>query len=99
IAGFPRIAATAGPFWLMLISCQLSYPLNSENARPLGTFTVYLSEAGVAATAARTATDMAKETLIAMIRPFMVATPEITRGCQPVSGRPLMAQHEPSPSR
>src|ERR1700719_2095309 len=32
----------------METTCQDSYPLNSENASPFGTFTVYLSCAGMA---------------------------------------------------
>ena len=32
----------------METTCQLSYPLNSENASPPGTFTVYLSCAEMA---------------------------------------------------
>src|SRR6266705_5038873 len=43
ITGLARIAASAGPSWLMDRSCQASYPLNSENASPPGTFKLYLS--------------------------------------------------------
>ena len=35
-------------FRLMEIDCHASYPLNSENASPPGTFTVYLSCAEMA---------------------------------------------------
>src|SRR6266550_9004303 len=37
------MAAIAGPSWLMDTSCQASYPLNSENASPPGTFKLYFS--------------------------------------------------------
>ena len=43
IVGLPRITATTRSFRLMEMACHPSYPLNSENARPPGTFTVYLS--------------------------------------------------------
>src|SRR5215471_12730527 len=48
-----------GPFWLMETTCQASYPLNSENASPPGTLTVYLSccaRAKLPKTASNTAT-------------------------------------------
>src|SRR3954467_4306699 len=37
------MTATALSFRLIPIACQPSYPLNSENANPPGTFTVYRS--------------------------------------------------------
>jgi hypothetical protein len=43
IAGFPKITAKAPPFSLVATTGQSSYPLNSENAKPPGTSTVYLS--------------------------------------------------------
>src|ERR1700727_341127 len=43
ITGLPRIAASACPLWLREITCQLSYPLNSENARPFDILRAYLS--------------------------------------------------------
>src|SRR5271168_2796662 len=51
ITGFPTIAASVLPLWLMEITCQLSYPLNSENARPFGILRAYLSCVEVAACA------------------------------------------------
>src|SRR5436189_530018 len=41
--GSPRITAISFSFRLMETVCQLSYPLNSENASPFGTRTVYLA--------------------------------------------------------
>src|SRR6185503_7735045 len=41
--GLARITATSLSFWLVATTCQPSYPLNSENASPPGTFKVYLS--------------------------------------------------------
>src|ERR1700753_2280171 len=46
--GLPRITAIT-PAWLTEITCQRSYPLNSENDKPPGTFRRYLSCAAVAA--------------------------------------------------
>src|SRR5437016_5136348 len=43
-----RIIATTLSFRLMEMACHPSYPLNSENASPPGTFTVYLSCAEMA---------------------------------------------------
>src|SRR5690348_938493 len=37
------MAAIRGPSWLMEMTCQPSYPLNSENASPPGTVWAYLS--------------------------------------------------------
>src|SRR5438105_14008366 len=48
MAGFPMITATAFSLRLIEIACHPSYPLKSENARPPGTFTVYLSCAAAA---------------------------------------------------
>src|SRR5436189_4016857 len=48
MTGLPRIIATTFSFRLMEMACQASYPLNSENASPPGTFTVYLSCAEMA---------------------------------------------------
>src|SRR3954451_25137876 len=42
MAGLARIAANSPPSWLTETRGQLSYPLNSENARPPGTFRSYL---------------------------------------------------------
>src|SRR5882762_6339477 len=39
-------AITFSP-WLKEMACHASYPLNSENASPPGTFTVYLSWAAL----------------------------------------------------
>src|SRR5215472_1462850 len=46
--GFPRITAYTPPFSLIATTGQSSYPLNSENASPPGTCTVYLSCAEIA---------------------------------------------------
>jgi hypothetical protein len=43
IAGLPTMTATAFSVELVEMASQLSNPLNSENARPPGTFTLYLS--------------------------------------------------------
>src|SRR5215470_13479848 len=43
MTGLPRIIAMTLSFRLMEMACHASYPLNSENASPPGTFTVYLS--------------------------------------------------------
>jgi hypothetical protein len=45
------MAASVFPLWLMAITGQLSYPLNSENARPFGILRAYLSCVEVAARA------------------------------------------------
>src|SRR5689334_12532667 len=51
MARLPRIEATTFSFRLMEMVCHDSYPLNSENASPPGTFTLYLSPAAGASTA------------------------------------------------
>jgi hypothetical protein len=72
IEGFPRIAASKSPLWLTAITCQLSYPLNSENPSPLGTLTLYLSwPAENAALEASTAIDIATLVLISMLLHFI----------------------------
>src|SRR5438034_8521941 len=43
ITGLARITAISFSFRLMETVCQPSYPLNSENASPFGTRTVYLA--------------------------------------------------------
>jgi len=43
MVGLARMTAIAGPSSLMETASQLSYPLNSENASPPGTFALYLS--------------------------------------------------------
>src|SRR5215467_1980059 len=45
ITGFARISLITfwASVWLGPTACQSSYPLNSENASPFRTFTVYLS--------------------------------------------------------
>src|SRR5262249_37732701 len=43
IMEFPRITASLSLLWLTAITCQLSYPLNSEKASPPGTFREYFS--------------------------------------------------------
>src|ERR1700712_2012664 len=48
IIGLARIIANACSVLLTETDCQSSYPLNSENASPLGTVTVYLSCAAIA---------------------------------------------------
>src|SRR5882672_11066883 len=48
----------------MEMVCQPSYPLNSENASPFGTFRVYLSWAEIAAPVARTASATVIPTVI-----------------------------------
>src|SRR5712691_11671065 len=48
IMGLARITAINSSVWLTATTCQSSYPLNSENASPFGTCTVYLSCADMA---------------------------------------------------
>jgi hypothetical protein len=48
-AGLATIPAISGPSWLADTSCQFSYPRNSENDKPPGTLTAYLSCAEIAA--------------------------------------------------
>src|ERR1700733_13116399 len=48
MTGFPKIAANLPPLSLVEMTGQSSYPLNSENAGPLGICTVYLSCAEMA---------------------------------------------------
>ena len=43
MTGFPKIAANLPLLSLIEMTGQSSYPLNSENASPPGTCTVYLS--------------------------------------------------------
>src|SRR5579871_1160193 len=43
MAGLPTVIAITFSLRLIEMACQLSYPRNSENARPPGTFTAYLS--------------------------------------------------------
>jgi len=43
IVGFATIALSKSSVWLTATICQSSYPLKSENGRPLGTLTEYLS--------------------------------------------------------
>ena len=43
--GSQDLTPAMGPFRLVAMVCHASYPLNSENASPPGTFTVYLSGA------------------------------------------------------
>src|SRR5215831_12028002 len=50
----------------METSCQFSYPLNSENASPPGTFTVYLSGADLAVAA-----NMASAPSTAVVAPIV----------------------------
>jgi hypothetical protein len=71
IAGFPRIEEISPPFSLIEIVSQLSYPLNSENASPFGTLTLYLSWAEIAAPAARTASATVMLTPINRFLPFI----------------------------
>src|SRR5216683_8232359 len=57
----------------METTCQASYPLNSENASPFGTFTVYLSCAGMAEPLTTASTPV----IIAIVRillPFIAST-------------------------
>src|SRR4029077_10977913 len=59
ISGFPTNTAISPSFSPIAITGQSSYPLNSENASPFGTCTVYLSCAEIALppkTASTTAT-------------------------------------------
>src|SRR3954466_3609709 len=48
MTGLARITSIMFPVWLTATVCQSSYPLNSENASPFGTCTVYLSCAEMA---------------------------------------------------
>ena len=68
ITGLPRITATTLSFRLIEIACHASYPLNSENASPPGTFTVYLSCAEMA-TPPKTASIAAIVVIISMLLP------------------------------
>src|ERR1700722_1110393 len=79
ITGFPRIPAIISPRWLMEISCQLSYPLNSETATPLDTFRVYLfcSWAAWIAIPETTASDATIPTLISICLDFMSMSPHL----------------------
>jgi hypothetical protein len=52
IVGFATIALSRSSVWLTATICQSSYPLKSENGRPLGTSTAYLSCAEIASTPA-----------------------------------------------
>src|SRR4029450_5521930 len=56
----------------METSCQLSYPLNSENASPPGTFTLYLSWADMAPAAEALMSAVA--TAIAQRRLLLIAS-------------------------
>src|SRR5262249_20905197 len=62
ITGLARIAAITLSLWLMETVCQLSYPLNSENASPFGTRTLYLAPPVSCAVAALTPTTASPET-------------------------------------
>ena len=78
IAGLPRIMATTFAFRLMEIACHLSYPLNSENASPPGTFTLYLSCAEMArppATASHTVATPIVNTLLRFIAAPLLPSP------------------------
>src|SRR5215471_2013443 len=57
----------------METTCQASYPLNSENASPFGTFTVYLSCAEIAQppTAVNTPVIIA---IVNILLPFIAST-------------------------
>src|SRR5206468_12346135 len=46
IVGFPRMAATSLPLWLIGTTCQLSYVSNPANTRPHGTLTAQRAGAG-----------------------------------------------------
>src|SRR5207247_5502048 len=52
IVGFATIALSRSSVWLTATICQSSYPLKSENGRPFGTLTAYLSCAELASTPA-----------------------------------------------
>src|SRR5580698_848619 len=67
----------------MAMTCQVSYPLNSENAIPPGTFRVYLSgaEMALAPTRARTA---AIVPIVNMLFRFITAPPVCRRAPQPI---------------
>jgi hypothetical protein len=53
ISGLARVTASSLSLWLMETVGQLSYPLNSENASPPGTCTVYLAGPASCAMTAR----------------------------------------------
>src|SRR5450432_1448983 len=73
IAGFPRITASNPP-WLIEMVCQVSYPRNSENARPLGTLRLYLSWPELANPLASTVVNASEMPApIKMLLVFMVA--------------------------
>src|SRR5438552_15487999 len=61
----------------METTCQASYPLNSENASPPGTFTVYLSCAEMARppTTARTPVIIG---IVSILLPFIASTSALT---------------------
>src|SRR5262249_34298216 len=76
ITGLPRMTATTFSFRLIPMACHDSYPRKSENARPPGTFTVYLSCAELAKTPKR-----ASHTAIPIVHMLLrfMATPSRTR--------------------
>src|SRR5262249_11294146 len=75
IAGLPSVMAITFSFRLMEMACQDSYPLNSENASPPGTFTLYLSCADMARLPRRAIHTVAIPIVNLLIR-FIAASPE-----------------------
>src|SRR5579862_9918731 len=74
ISGLPRITAITLPgISLTETTCQDSYPLNSENASPPGTFTVYLSGAAIAKPP-RTANKLETAAIVTIVLLFIVST-------------------------
>src|SRR5258707_10984670 len=73
MAGLPRITATAFGFRLTETTCQASYPLNSENESPFGTFTVYLSCAEMAQLPTKASTSVIIE-IVSIPLPFIAST-------------------------
>src|SRR5580692_388114 len=77
IVGFPTITANNPPLRLTAMTCQPSYPLNSENASPFGTFNSYLSCADNAAPVLKTASAAAIHAMVSLLLFLITATPMI----------------------
>src|SRR5262245_7124175 len=85
ISGLPNVTASAVSLWLTEMVCQLSYPLNSENASPPGTCTVYLAgpvSCAVTARPPRTASTTSETAMImTAARPLrVISAPLVVRG-------------------
>src|SRR5262245_14519890 len=74
--GLPTITFINSSVWSIATTAQSSYPLNSENASPPGTFKLYLSSANIAARA-RTASASIAVAIVSIVLVFMAAPPSV----------------------